>query len=98
MSIYRYTQPPEEPADLPAYLREQLKQIETAINRPLKFTSDQFLNSEATINRALKLEGRTVWDETSKKPVWASGDGPEEPWIFGDGTVAYTPVPPVTTP
>lgn len=98
MSRYDYAIPPEEAKDLPAYLREQLKQIEAAINRPLVFTDDQFTSSVSLINRALKAEGINVWDATTKKPVWSTGDSPEATWIFGDGALAYKPVPPVTTP
>lgn len=92
MNIYNYTAPPEDVTDLSAYLREQLKAVEVAINNPLRFTSDQFLSKDATVNKRLKMEGRPVWDLTSSKPVWASGDEPTADWIYGDGTVAYTPV------
>lgn len=92
MSIYVYAAPPEEVTDLPEYLRGQLKTVEGAINNTLRFNSSQFLSKDATINRQLKMEGRHVWDVTSSKPVWASGDEPTANWIYGDGSVAYTPV------
>lgn len=39
-----------------------------------------------------KFPGLQVWNLTLSRPVWASGAGATDVWVFADGTTAHTPV------
>jgi hypothetical protein len=96
--MYTFVETPADVRDLPEYLRKTLLEIEDALNTPEIFVSEHFTTKESSVNTRLKREGLQVWDSTSKKPVWATGKAPEDDWIFGDGTVAYSPVSSIIKP
>lgn len=39
-----------------------------------------------------KYIGKTLFNSTSNRPVWASGVSPTDLWVFSDGTTAHTPI------
>ena len=43
------------------------------------------------INLKDKYVGKMVYSITAGKPVWATGSGATDTWIYADGTTAYTP-------
>lgn len=96
--MFIYTLPPGEATELPEYLVKVMQEVEKALNQPDKFTAEQFRSQESQVNTRFKIEGRPVWDITSKKPVWPTGNGADATWIFGDGTVAYSPVSSIIKP
>lgn len=91
MSLYTYQEPPASLEDIQDYLREQLSSIESSLNDSLKFNASQFLDKKSSVNTRFKREGVPVWDYTTKRPVWPTGNGETDPWIYGDGAVAYSP-------
>lgn len=96
--MFVFVSPPADDKDIPEYLRTTLLEIEKVLNSTESFVSEQFLAKESSVNTRLKREGLSVWDSTTKKPVWATGNAPEDAWIFGDGTVAYSPVTSIIKP
>lgn len=49
-------------------------------------------SAAATINTTSKWEGMPVWNRTTQEMVYASGTGASDPWVYSDGTTAYTPI------
>lgn len=90
--MFSFTRVPENLEDLPEYLRRVLMEIESSFITPDIYVAEQFMLAESSVNTRWKKEGMSFWDSTSKKPVWAVGNAPKDNWIFGDGTIAYSPV------
>lgn len=90
--MYSNSTPPSKVEQLPTFLETELAQIAEAINQVTKYSGPQLSAKDSDANRRNKAEGRPVWDTTSKKPVWPTGNSPESVWIFGDGSIAYSPI------
>jgi len=58
---------------------------------PVTFTTAQLASLTAQVNLE-KYEGKTVWNTTTGKPVWASGALAADVWVNADGTTAHTPI------
>jgi hypothetical protein len=88
---YRERIPPSDPAELPAYLQRELRLLARQLKEPASTTAEAYKDVKATVNTLDKFAGRQYWDLTTKRPVWATGDSPTDPWTYADGTVAYYP-------
>lgn len=88
---YQKSGVPGDVESLPFYLEAELEKISIALNQTTLYKSEQFNSKDSGVNKVQKREGVQLWDSTSKKPVWSTGNSPEDTWIFGDGTVAYSP-------
>lgn len=88
---YIFTPPTGNVEDLPHYIAGELAKIADSVNGSSKYTQEHFEDKDSFVNKQGKGEGVSVWDSTAKKPVWAQGNDSEAVWIFGDGTVAYSP-------
>lgn len=89
--MYTPTLAPLDTASLKKYLDKELRTVADAINNPPQYTQAQFESKDSDVNKRSKSEGSPVWDSTTKKPVWPVGSDAAAVWIFGDGTVAYSP-------
>lgn len=49
-------------------------------------------NASHSINTSSKTRGRTVFDNSTNRPVWATGSAASSPWVYADGSTAYTPI------
>lgn len=88
---YRNGVPPQNPEALAEFLLTELGNIAQAVNSVPKYSAEAFKDKRSSANTRDKSEGRPLWDSTTKKPVWPQGNAPESSWIFGDGSLAYSP-------
>lgn len=51
----------------------------------------EFTNKWHAINNVAKFAGRSSWDTTDVRPIYATGPFNVDPWVFSDGTTAGTP-------
>lgn len=96
--MFNYFEPPANTEELPLYLQELVRRLESEFNNPSSYNADQLKDIDSFVNTRAKWEGIFVWDSTTKKPVWATGKSPADTWIFGDGTVAYSPAKSIINP
>lgn len=59
---------------------------------PMGLVAANFQSLAHRINTKGKFAGRSVFDTTTGRPVWANGSTAAAVWKFSDGTTAYTPV------
>ena len=78
--------------ELPSFIDSELRDIASEMVVETQYNSSMFTNQNSVINQRLKQEGLRVWDVTSKKPLWARGKKPTDPWIDGAGNTVYIPV------
>lgn len=78
--------------ELTSFIDSELRDIASEMVVETQYNSSMFTNQNSVINQRLKQEGLRVWDVTSKKPLWARGKKPTDPWIDGSGTTVYIPV------
>lgn len=80
--------------NIPLEIAEAFTQIETFLNEsfPDGVTSAIVLNKDHWINARIKQHGMMVTLTDNNKTVWASGNGPTDPWVDALGVSVYVPI------
>lgn len=61
-----------------------------ALVPPSNSTAD-FVNAANALNTTGKSEGKQAWNNTTKRPLWASGSSATSPWVDATGATVHTP-------
>lgn len=55
------------------------------------FTSTQIDDSSHPLNKQYRFKGMHIWNDTTNRPLWSSGNGRTDAWIDGSGSTVHTP-------
>jgi len=72
-------------------LIENFSLIKNAFSPVVSNTTD-LADITNEINTVYKYKGKEVYNETTKKPVWADGAADSDIWVDATGATAHTPV------